>query len=120
MRRSQFFWLSIFATVAFIVVGSLVAVQAQNPNAWTNGRVNVRNMPRAIGTLLTTFDDNTPLFLEGRSEHTVWILGRSAHTGHSGWMSSSYLRFAVGFQPGTLPVSKEIIKGSQAPVLPGS
>src|SRR5258708_37760966 len=119
MRRSQFFWLSISATIAFIVVGSLVAVQATNPNAWTNGRVNVRNMPRAIGTLLTTFDDNTPLFLEGRTEDTVWILGRSGNTGQRGWMSGSYLRFAVGFQPGTLPVSKEIINGSAAVGLPG-
>src|SRR5258708_16364484 len=120
MRRSQLFWLSMSATVVFIVVGSLVAVQAQNPNAWTNGRVNVRNMPRAVGTLLTTFDDSTLLFLEGRTEDLVWILGRSANTGQRGWMSSSYLRFAVGFQPGTLPVSKEIINGSAAAVVPGS
>src|SRR5258708_7417709 len=123
MRRAQLFWLTICAvcaTVAFIVVGSLVAVQAQNPNSWTMGRVNVHNIPRVVGTVIATFDDGTPLFLEARNQDSVWLLGRNAVTGQRGWMSSSYLRLAPGFQPGTLPVSKEVINGSAPKAAPGS
>ncbi len=117
MTRRQIAWLgagfSGLLVTLFVAVG-LISVQAVSPNAWTNGRVNLRSAPGSSESVIATLDDSTPIVLEARSLSATWVLGHSITTSQRGWMSSAYLRYAPGFDPASLPLSTARLDSSNS------
>jgi len=115
MKHVGFVVIVIAALLAGALPGGTVRpAAAQEPNAWTSYVLNMRTGPGGEHDIVTQLASKTGLVLEARNEDVSWFLGRTADGVYRGWVSGLYLSYAPGFAGAHLPVSGEVVAGSQA------
>lgn len=101
-----------------LLASGRTAKAGEKANAWLTYPLNLRAGPAEPYPALHFLPAGSGLTLTARNGNTRWLLGESADANGSvrGWVPAAFVSYADGFDPASLPISRELIE--QSPALP--
>ncbi|MEP7288776.1 MAG: SH3 domain-containing protein [Chloroflexota bacterium] len=114
-KRYSLLYTVILSAVFMVSAFGYTVVRADDTNAWTVNRNNLRAGPGAQYAVLTTLQPSTPVVLQARTANEGWLLIRVQGSAVRGWVAGILLKLAPAVRLRSLPISTEVIPGGSNP-----